>query len=70
MAPAAAAAVEQHYVALMENIIGFQEKGQVSVLGDFNACVGSATAGYNKSDGMGEPHVNANSVSLPALAWH
>ncbi len=35
MPPVAAAEEEQHYAALMEDILAFQEKGQVVVLGDF-----------------------------------
>ena len=45
MPPVPAAEEEQHYAAVMEDILAYQEKGQVVFLGDFNARVG---LGHNK----------------------
>ena len=42
----------------MEDILGFQEKGQVVVLGDFNARVGSAAANFDVIGRFGETHTS------------
>ena len=64
MPPVAAAEEEQHYAALMEDILVNQEKGQVVVLGDFNARVGSAAANFDVIGRFGETHTNANGQRL------
>ena len=63
----AAAEEEQHYAALMEDILAFREKGQVVVLGDFNARVGSATTDSDVIGSFGEIHTNANGQHLIQL---
>ena len=68
MPPVAAAEEEQHYAALMENILAFQEKGQVVVLGDFNARVGSAATNSDVIGRFGETHTNANGQRLIQMA--
>ncbi|CAL5226766.1 g9620 [Coccomyxa viridis] len=67
MPPMAAAEEEQHYAALMEDILAFQEKGQVVVPGDFNARVGSATTNSDVIGMFGEAHTNANGQRLIQL---
>jgi len=42
MAPSPAAFEDDYYSKLLDDIAGFQQRGQVSVLGDFNARVGRA----------------------------
>ena len=49
------------------NILAFQEKGQVVVLGDFNARVGSATTNSDVIGRFGEAHTNANGQRLIQL---
>ena len=70
MPPVPAAEEERHYAALMEDILRFQEKGQVVVLGDFNARDGWAAANLDALAGLGEstpmPTVSAWSSSCVA----
>jgi endonuclease/exonuclease/phosphatase family metal-dependent hydrolase len=68
MPPVAVAEEEQHHAALMEDILAFQEKGQVVVLGDFNARVGSAAATSTSLAGLGKP--TPMPAVDPAPAWH
>ena len=50
-----AAEEERHYAALMEDILGFQEKGQVVVLGDFNARLARPQPLSTSLAGLGKP---------------
>ena len=52
------------YAAVMEDILGYQEKGQVVVLGDFNARVGSATTNFDVIGRFGKTHSNASGQRL------
>ena len=67
MPPVAVAEEEQHWAALMEDILAFQEKGQVVVLGDFNARVGSAAVNLDVIGRFGETHANASGQRLIQL---
>lgn len=67
MPPVLAAEEERHYATLMEDILGFQEKGQVVVLGDLNARVGSAAANFDVIGRFGETHTNASGQRLIQL---
>ena len=67
MPPMAVAEEEQHYAALMEDIRAFQEKGQMVVLGDFNARVGSAADNFDVIGRFGETHTNASGQRLIQL---
>ena len=64
MPPVPAAEEEQHYAAVMEDILGFQEKGQVVVLSNFNARVGSAATNFDIIDRFGKTHSNASGQRL------
>ena len=64
MPPVAAAEEERHHAALMEDILAFQEKGQVIVFGDFNALVGSAKTKSDVIGRMGGTHSNVNGQRL------
>ena len=70
MPPVAVAEEEQHWAALMEDILAFQEKGQVVVLGDFNARVGSAAVNLDVWQVWGDPYQCQRSAPDSALAWH
>ena len=35
--------IEESYASLMEDVLGFKQKGRVVLLGDFNARVGRST---------------------------
>ena len=67
MPPVHVAEEEQHWAALMEDILAFQEKGQVVVLGDFNARVGSAAVNLDVIGRFGETHANASGQRLIQL---
>ena len=60
MPPVAVAEEEQHWAALMEDILAFQEKGQVVLLGDFNTRAGSAIGILDVIGRSGETHANAS----------
>ena len=67
MPPVALAEEEQHWASLMDEILAFQEKGQVVVLGDFNARVGSAALNTDVIGRFGEIHTNASDQRLIQL---
>ena len=67
MPPVAVAEEERQWAALMEDILAFQEKGQVVVLGDFNARVGSAAVNFDVIGRFGETHTNASGQRLIQL---
>ena len=67
MPTVAVAEEEQHYAALMEDVLAFQEKGQVVVLGDFNASVGSAAVNFDVIGRFEETHTNASGQRLIQL---
>ena len=64
MPPVAAAEEERHWAALMDDILAFQENGQVVVLGDFNARVGSAAVNPNVIGRFGKTHTNVSGQRL------
>ena len=64
MAPSPAAIEDDHYSKLLDDIAGFQQRGQVSVLGDFNARVGRAQQAMEVVGQFGEPTRNSNGSRL------
>ena len=60
MPPSAAQVEEKHYDALLDDVAGFQRKGQVVVLGDFNARIGSSNTPFDVIGQYGEDHCNGN----------
>jgi hypothetical protein len=67
MPPVAANVEEKHYDALLDDVAGFQRRGQVMVLGDFNARVGSSTCAFDVIGQYGEDHCNPNGKRLIQL---
>jgi endonuclease/exonuclease/phosphatase family metal-dependent hydrolase len=64
MPPVPAAEEEQHYAAVIEDILGYQENTKVVFLGNFNARVGSATTNFDVIGKSGETHRNASGQRL------
>ena len=63
----AVAQEEQHWAALTEDILAFQEEVQVVVLGNFNARVGSAAVNIDVVGRFRETHTNASGQRLMQL---
>ena len=61
MAPSPAAIEDDHYSKMLA---GFQQRGQVSVLGDFNAELGRAQQAMEVVGQLGEPTHNSNGSRL------
>jgi hypothetical protein len=51
----------------LDDVAGFQRRGQVMVLGDFNARVGSSACAFNVIGKYGEDHCIANGKRLIQL---
>ena len=64
MAPVVAATMDRHYEALVQDVAAFQRKGQVLVMGDFNARVGSATSPMDVIGQYGEDVCNRDGARL------